>query len=91
MTAPTKTANFTVTHDGKRTVTVHQESVDFDPVAPVVSFGVGLLEVGAGVYLSQYSDVIGNGFSTIVPYLLMLGVLFVRPHGLFGTVEIRRV
>ena len=31
------------------------------------------------------------GFSTIVPYLLMLIVLFVRPHGLFGTEEIRRV
>ena len=43
MTAPTKQANFTVTHDSKRTVTVHQESVDFDPVAPVISFGVGLL------------------------------------------------
>ena len=59
--------------------------------AVVAGFGVGLFEVGAGVYLSQYSSVIGNGFSTIVPYLLMLIVLFIRPHGLFGTEEIRRV
>ncbi len=59
--------------------------------AVVAGFAVGIFEVSAGVYLSQYSSVIGLGFSTIVPYLLMLAVLFVRPHGLFGTVEIRRV
>ncbi len=59
--------------------------------AVIAGFGVGLFEVAAGVYLSAYSDVIGVGFSTIVPYLLMLAILFVRPHGLFGTVEIRRV
>jgi len=27
----------------------------------------------------------------VVPYLIMLLVLFVRPYGLFGTEEIRRV
>lgn len=59
--------------------------------AVLAGFGVGLLEVAAGVYLAPYSNVVGLGFSTIVPYLLMLVVLLVRPYGIFGTEEIRRV
>jgi branched-chain amino acid transport system permease protein len=50
---------------------------------------VGLAESLAGSYLNQ--PVFGAGFSGIVPYLLMMLVLFVRPQGLFGTVEVRRV
>jgi branched-chain amino acid transport system permease protein len=34
---------------------------------------------------------LGAGFAGIVPYLLMLLVLLVKPYGLFGTEEIRRV
>lgn len=48
-------------------------------------------EVFAGQYLSQYNGTLGSGYSTIVPYLVMLLVLVVRPFGLFGTPEIRRV
>ena len=36
-------------------------------------------------------DFLGSGFGGVVPYLVMLAVLFVRPYGLFGTEEIRRV
>ena len=50
---------------------------------------VGLAEAAAGSYLTQ--PVFGTGFSGIVPYLLMMIVLFVRPHGIFGTGEVRRV
>jgi len=48
-------------------------------------------EIFAGQYLSQYNSTLGSGYSTIVPYLVMLLVLLVRPFGLFGTPEIRRV
>jgi len=48
-------------------------------------------EVFAGEYLSSYNSVLGSGYSTIVPYIAMLIVLIVRPYGLFGTPEIRRV
>lgn len=48
-------------------------------------------EVFAGQYLSQWTKILGAGYSTIVPYLVMLIVLLVRPYGLFGTEEIRRV
>lgn len=48
-------------------------------------------EVFAGQYLAQYNSVLGPGYSTIVPYVAMLIVLVVRPYGLFGTPEVRRV
>jgi branched-chain amino acid transport system permease protein len=50
---------------------------------------VGFAESAAGTYLTY--DFLGVGFAGIVPYLLMLLVLIVRPYGLFGTEEIRRV
>ena len=48
-------------------------------------------EIFAGQYLSQYNSILGSGYSTIVPYLVRLVVLLVKPYGLFGTAEIRRV
>jgi branched-chain amino acid transport system permease protein len=51
---------------------------------------VGILEVMAGTYLGGISF-LGNGFSGIVPWLAMMLVLLVKPYGLFGTEEIRRV
>jgi branched-chain amino acid transport system permease protein len=45
----------------------------------------------AGQYLSHRTKILGAGYSTNVPYLVMLIVLLVKPYGLFGTEEIRRV
>ena len=50
---------------------------------------VGFAESAATVYVTF--DFLGSGFAGIVPYLLMLLVLIVKPYGLFGTEEIRRV
>jgi len=50
---------------------------------------VGFAESAASTYLTF--GFLGVGFAGIVPYLLMLLVLIVRPYGLFGTEEIRRV
>lgn len=52
---------------------------------------VGLAEIFAGQYLSGYSSVLGAGYPLIVPYVVMIITLLVRPYGLFGTPEIRRV
>ena len=52
-------------------------------------FAIGLAESFAGKYLTWSG--FGVGFSGIVPYLVMMLVLLVRPYGLFGTEEIRRV
>jgi len=50
---------------------------------------VGIAEAAANSYLDF--DFLGSGFPGIVGYLLMLLILFIRPYGLFGTPEIRRV
>ena len=52
---------------------------------------IGLAEVFAGSYLSEYTDTLGTGYALVVPYVVMLFVLLIRPYGLFGTPEIRRV
>ncbi|NNC79070.1 MAG: branched-chain amino acid ABC transporter permease [Acidimicrobiales bacterium] len=52
---------------------------------------IGLAEIFAGQYLSQWTTTLGPGYQQIVPYIVMLAVLLVRPFGLFGTPEIRRV
>ncbi len=59
--------------------------------AVVGGFLVGISEVVIGTYTAGYSNVLGVGFGGVVPYLLMLIFLLVRPYGLFGTEEIRRV
>jgi branched-chain amino acid transport system permease protein len=52
---------------------------------------IGLAEIFAGSYLSGYTETLGTGYALVVPYVAMLLVLLVRPYGLFGTPEIRRV
>jgi len=59
--------------------------------AVYAGFLIAGAEVFAGQYLSSYNSVLGSGYSTIVPYIVMLIVLVVRPYGLFGTPEVRRV
>ncbi len=63
--------------------------LDSVPGAVIGGFGIGLAESFAGKYLTWSG--FGIGFSGIVPYLVMMLVLLVRPYGLFGTEEIRRV
>jgi len=61
--------------------------------AIVGGFIVGIIEVMAAVYLgTDYIGVnLGVGFQTVVPYAVMLVGLLVRPYGLYGTPEVRRV
>lgn len=51
---------------------------------------IGVAEIAVGVYLATWTW-LGAGFSGIVPWLVMMVVLLVKPYGLFGTEEIRRV
>jgi branched-chain amino acid transport system permease protein len=56
---------------------------------------VGGLLIGLAETLTQgYQDdlsFLGDGFSTVMPYVVMVAVLLVRPTGLFGTKETTRV
>jgi branched-chain amino acid transport system permease protein len=49
---------------------------------------IGVLESLSAGYLDP---VLGAGFSSIAPYVLLLAVLFVRPYGMFGRPRIERV
>ncbi len=52
---------------------------------------IGMAEAGAGQYLSPWQSTLGAGYPQIVPYVVMLFVLLIRPFGLYGTPEVRRV
>lgn len=62
----------------------------FDSLAGAVVGGVtvGVIQLLASGYLSDAGP--GN-LQDVLPYVAMLAVLLVRPHGLFGTPEIERV
>jgi branched-chain amino acid transport system permease protein len=54
----------------------------------VGALAVGMLESLAAGYLDP---LLGGGFSNIASYLVLLAALFVRPYGLFGRADVRRV
>jgi branched-chain amino acid transport system permease protein len=51
---------------------------------------IGLAESFAAGYQEEISF-LGRGFGEVVPYVVMIAVLLVRPSGLFGTKELTRV
>ncbi len=52
---------------------------------------IGLAEAYTKAYQPDHAAWLGSNFDQVVPYLVMLIVLLVRPYGLFGTPEVRRV
>jgi len=57
---------------------------------------IGGLVVGVAMaltkaYLPTLAPALGANFENVVPYLIMLIVLLVRPYGIFGTAEVQRV
>jgi branched-chain amino acid transport system permease protein len=59
--------------------------------AVVGAVAVGMIQTAAGRLLSDQIDWIGAGYPVILPYVILVIVLAVRPSGLFGTSEIRRL
>jgi branched-chain amino acid transport system permease protein len=49
---------------------------------------IGVVQQFAAVHVPKS---FGSGFSEVVPYLVMIVILLIRPEGLFGSREIRRV
>lgn len=52
---------------------------------------IGLAEIFAGQYLAGETDILGAGYTLVVPYVVMIIGLLVKPYGMFGTPEVRRV
>lgn len=54
----------------------------------VAAMAIGVLESLASGYLD---GMLGSGFGAMMPYLVLLAMLLVRPRGLFGSPRIERV
>ncbi|MDN5858120.1 MAG: branched-chain amino acid ABC transporter permease [Pseudonocardia sp.] len=52
---------------------------------------VGMAEALTRGYQDQLFSWAGANVSVIVPYLIMIVILLIRPYGLFGTPEVRRI
>lgn len=52
---------------------------------------IGITEVLVQGYQPQVAPWLGNNVHVVAAYVLMIGVLMVRPYGLFGTREVERV
>jgi branched-chain amino acid transport system permease protein len=52
---------------------------------------IGILQNLAATYVPRYFDFLGSGFDGVVPYIVLVIILLVRPYGLFGTKEVRRI
>lgn len=52
---------------------------------------IGLAEVLSAAYVTPNALWLGSNVHVVIPYVLMILVMLVRPYGLFGTAEVRRV
>jgi branched-chain amino acid transport system permease protein len=52
---------------------------------------IGVSQSLTARYLDGRWDWLGANFHTVMPYVLMILILLVRPYGLFGTKEVQRV
>ncbi len=52
---------------------------------------IGLTQALTGGYQDDIAPWLGENFSQVMPYVVMILILLVRPYGLFGTQEVRRV
>jgi branched-chain amino acid transport system permease protein len=52
---------------------------------------LGVLEVLTAGYVNALLGPLGKNFHTVLPYLVMIAFLVVRPYGLFGTTKVERL
>ena len=62
--------------------------LDSLPGAVVGGIVIGIVEVLTSAYAPGW---LGNNFSDVAPYVVMILVLLVRPYGLFGTRPVERI
>lgn len=52
---------------------------------------IGIVQSITAAYQPDHLPWLGTGFSSVMPYVVMIAILMVRPYGFFGTPEVRRV
>ena len=65
--------------------------LDSLPGAVIGGLAVGVVEALVGSYQRDFAPWLGDNVASVSPYVLMLLVLLVKPYGIFGTAEVRRV
>lgn len=59
--------------------------------ALIAGLFIGVIESITRSYAGTLSPIVGANVDVVVPYLIMIIVLMVKPYGLFGTPEVQRV
>ena len=62
--------------------------LDSIPGSIVAALVIGVLEGLAAGYLDPF---VGGGFSSVASYLVLIAMLFVRPHGMLGRPHVERI
>jgi branched-chain amino acid transport system permease protein len=62
--------------------------LDSIPGAILGGFIIGLLEALSGIYLDPIFE---GGSKEVVPFVVLVAVLMIKPYGLFGTEEIEKI
>ena len=52
---------------------------------------IGITQTLTAGYQPEHAPWLGHGFNGVMPYFVMIVILMIRPYGLFGTPEVRRV
>jgi branched-chain amino acid transport system permease protein len=52
---------------------------------------IGVTQTLTAGYQPQYAAFFGNNFYVVMPYVVMIVILLIRPYGLFGTKEVHRL
>jgi branched-chain amino acid transport system permease protein len=52
---------------------------------------IGITQTLTAGYENEYFEWAGHGIGAVMPYFVMIVILMIRPYGLFGTKEVRRV
>lgn len=65
--------------------------LDSPPGAVIGGVVMGLSQVLTSGYQPEHAPWLGSNFSSVLPYVVMVAILLVRPYGIFGTREVRRL
>ena len=52
---------------------------------------IGITQQLTAGYQNQYAPFLGENFQSVMPYVVMVLILLIRPYGLFGTREVKRI
>jgi branched-chain amino acid transport system permease protein len=52
---------------------------------------IGVVQDLTSGYAPRYATFLGAGFGSVAPYAVMVLILLVKPYGLFGTRQVRRI